>query len=157
MAFLRSQKLEVSAAFFVTLTSLTAGLVGLAIGRSEARRSRRRRRTVTPEAGAQLTRDTGPSWQTLSDVETTLGIRDRELRELRRSYELDTGLLKEEILRLTHQLADTGRVPPSSGQGTVVSEENSEERSESTSGRGRSIHFSSIIDLVGGRHDPGSG
>lgn len=92
---LLTESLAVSA---VAVAAFTAALLGTVFGIAV---SRRRRRTGIGDTGLDGS-EGGElmSWTRLSRLEAELDESRRELEGLRRDYELDTGLLKQEIQRL---------------------------------------------------------
>lgn len=92
---LLTESLAVSA---VAVAAFTAALLGTVFGIAVSRRRRR-----VGAAGPGLDGSDGGdlmSWTRLSRLEEELDESRRELEGLRRDYELDTGLLKQEIQRL---------------------------------------------------------
>ena len=150
MSSLRSQKLEVSAAVVIGLTAAAAGLLGMAVGRARAHLARTHpsprsgRHSKTPDGAPR------PEWRSVTELETRLRVRDTAFENLRRDYELDTGLLKEEVKRLREGLRTT------TGRGIADSEDaplqgTSRRRSpeKAIGSEDRPIRFSTLEDLVG--------
>jgi len=150
---LRSQTLEISAASVVVVTSLVAGLIGLVIGRSRSAVFTHRKDDSEGASDSAAPRSARPVWRSLTDIERQLKEQRAQLGALQRSYDLDTGLLKQEILRLRQLLREPTRSSdaeaPAVRQGTAPGyslETGSPER----------IRFSSIEDLVERQEAPGT-
>lgn len=120
---LLTESLAVSA---VAVAAFTAALLGTVFGIAVSRRRRRVASGAEDIDGG----DSGEliSWTRLSRLEAQLDQSRRELEGLRRDYELDTGLLKQEIQRLELLLgrftsAKVGRVSGEKSQTPPKSEE----------------------------------
>ncbi len=114
---LLTESLAVSA---VAVAAFTAALLGTVFGIAVSRR-RGRAGTGEPDLdgndGGELI-----SWTRLSRLEAELDESRRELEGLRRDYELDTGLLKQEIQRLELLLGrfSSAKIGPPSGSKSLT-------------------------------------
>ena len=156
MSSLQRQKVEISAASLLSLVSLAAGMVGLLIGR---RTSIRSAQASPPDRGAadSSTTQDRPLWQSVSEVERQIRARDASLDEMRRAYELDTGLLKAEIHRLSERLDAAADHPHDSHPESSNPSPLVDEGAAGAAGRSPGIRFSTLEHLVSERENPSAG
>lgn len=109
MISLKSQTVEVPASAVVLMTAFSAALTGILIGFASARRSRSRSagRASPPEseAAARL------SWRRINERGDDGRRVQERIESIRRDYELDIGLLKQELRQL-RETAETTHVQP---------------------------------------------
>ncbi|NNE46765.1 MAG: hypothetical protein HKN37_08900 [Rhodothermales bacterium] len=104
---LRSQRIDVPVGSVIAVVSLAAGLAGMFVGflSTRSRAGNARRQPLLPDTSRpEVSR---PTWRRIDEFQAQLDASEEVIDSLRRDYELDTGLLKLELRRLSDLLSDT--------------------------------------------------
>ncbi len=106
---IRQSTSEIASAAALAAAVFASGLLGALLGLAAGRRRGER----GPYAGPARVKER-VVWARLSELEARVADRDRDLETMRRDYDLDTGLLKQEIQRLELLLGrfSSGRQEP---------------------------------------------
>lgn len=106
---LRSQRIDVPVGSVIAVVSLAAGLAGMFVGflSTRSRTGNVRRQRVLPDPSRPEA--SRPTWRRIDEFQAQLDASEEVIDSLRRDYELDTGLLKLELRRLSDLLSDTRR------------------------------------------------
>ena len=146
---LRSQRIDVPVGSVIAVVSLAAGLAGMFAGflSTRSRTGNARHQPLLPDTnGPEVSR---PTWRRIDEFQAQLDASEEVLDSLRRDYELDTGLLKLELRRLSDLLSDTRRT---SREGTHDIEAGNSYRPvrivEAAAEVRRPIHFSPLERLA---------